>query len=197
MFDLAIFYRMAGGFVGLGSTTLTRVRWAFIIAVYMTFVSIVHHEAPLAWLIIFLGTFAAGYVGRLIPHSMFQNTASIGNSIGMSLVTVIRLGLILLPYLEICSVFHSARLLSLTCAIGAGIGYYIGNKYLNGKDCGVYYRASHEKWRISSYGITTLSQTPPAHTECLNQCAVGGTEWGELITGFSYQAFYMLLLVLQ
>src|SRR5580704_18938 len=98
MFDLAIYYRMVGGFVGTGSTTVARIRWALAIAIYMAFVSMVHHEGPLRCLLVFIGVFVGGYVGRLIPHGKFQNVASIKNSIAMTIIQAIRLALIVVPY---------------------------------------------------------------------------------------------------
>lgn len=200
MFDLAIFYRMAGGFVGMGSTTLTRVRWAMTMGLYMAFVSMVHGEGPMRWMMVFIAVFIGAFVGRLIPHAKFQSVASIPNSIGMTIVQALRLALIVVPYAVTNWVgfgYSVERLMVIGLAVGSGIAYYVGNKYLDGEDFGIYYRASLKEWRISSYGITTLAQTPAAPAECLDQCAVGGTEWGELLTGFlCYQAMYMLLLVL-
>lgn len=196
MFDLAICYRMVGGFIGLGSTTLTRVRWALTIAIYMTFVSMVHNESALRWLLVFFGVFVGGFVGRLIPHSAFQSVASIKNSIGMTIVEAIRLALIVVPYAFtdwVGFVYTFERLLVIGLAIGAGIAYYMGNKYLNGEDCGVYYRSNISQWQI---GSAVKGFVPPAAT-LLDQAAVGGTEWGELLTGIlCYQAMYMALLVL-
>lgn len=202
MFDLAIYYRMVGGFVGLGSTTLTRIRWALTIAVYMTFVSICHAESPLRWLLVFCGVFVGGFVGRLIPHSAFQSVASIKNSIGMTVVEAIRLALIVVPYAFTDWTgfgYTLERLLVIVLAVGAGVAYYVGNKYLAGKDYGVYYRSQHSQFIIADVPnvAAALAQPVPAGST-LDQCAVGGTEWGELLTGFfCYQAMYMALLVLK
>lgn len=199
MFDLALYYRMVGGFVGLGSTTLTRIRWALTIAVYMTFVSICHAESPLRWLLVFFGVFVGGFVGRLIPHSAFQSVASIKNSIGMTVVEAIRLALIVVPYAVTDWTgfgYTLERLLVIVLAVGAGVAYYVGNKYLAGKDYGVYYRSQPTQWAIANLPVGTSVPVPPAAV--LDQCAVGGTEWGELLTGFfCYQAMYIALLVLK
>lgn len=198
MFDLSIYYRMVGGFIGLGSTTLTRVRWALAIAIYMTFVSMVHHESPLRWLLVFVGVFAGGFVGRLIPHSAFQSVVSIKNSIAMMIIEAIRLALIVVPYAFtdwIGFEYSLERLLVIALAVGAGVAYYIGNKYLDGKDYGAYYRAQHAQWAIGNQPAGTSVPVPA--NAVLDQCAVGGTEWAELLTGFvCYQVLYMALLVL-
>lgn len=199
MFDLAIYYRMVGGFVGLGSTTLTRVRWALAIAIYMTFVSIVHGESVGRWALVFGGVFVGGFVGRLIPHSKFQNVASIPNSIAMTIIEAIRLALIVVPYAFTDWTgfgYTFERLLVIALAVGAGVAYYVGNKYLNGKDYGVYYRAQHSQWAIANVPVVMAS--PVGQGGTLDQAAVGGTEWGELLTGFfCYQVMYMALLVLR
>lgn len=199
MFDLAIFYRMAGGFVGMGSTTLTRVRWAMTMGLYMAFVSMVHGEGPMRWMMVFIAVFIGAFVGRLIPHAKFQSVASIPNSIGMTIVQALRLALIVVPYAVTNWVgfgYTFERFLVIGLAVGSGIAYYVGNKYLDGHDFGVYYRGSPQQYYVSLNLPAGISADPNPKTK-LEQCAVGGTEWGELLSGFlCYQAMYMLLLVL-
>lgn len=198
MFDLAIYYRMVGGFIGLGSTTLARVRWALTMAIYMTFVSMVHGESVMRWMLVFVGVFAGAFVGRLIPHAKFQSTASIVNSIGMTIVEAVRLALIVVPYAFTDWAgfgYTFERLLVIAFAVGAGVAYYVGNKYLDGKDSGIYYRNTSMQYYVSILP-PGISADPNPKTK-LDVCAVGGTEWGELLTGFlCYQAMYMALLVL-
>lgn len=198
MFDLAIYYRMAGGFVGMNSTTLTRIRWAFTIACYMTFVALVHHEAPIVLLLVAMFTFIAGYAGRLIPHAVFQAQASFWDSLGMTVVTASRMLLIILPYMIFSALdgaFHMERFVVCVFALFSGVGYYVGWKFLNAQDFGVYYRGNEQQYYVSLNLPAGFSADPNPKTK-LEQCAVGGSEWGELITGFGYQALYMALLVM-
>lgn len=199
MFDLAIWYRCVGGFIGTGSTTLGRLRWSLTMACYMTLVSLVHHEGWAQALIILAATTLTTFVGRLISHSRFQATASIGNSLGMTVVTLLRMVLILAPYAMVdwldLSGFDYWRLLGAVFCIMSGVGYYVGNKYLAGKDCGIYFRNTHSQWIISPANTNWVNKSSdPAMI--LDQCAVTGSEWGELITGFGYQCMFVSALVM-
>lgn len=200
MFDLAIYYRMVGGFVGTGNTQVARMRWAFAMACYMTLVALVHHLPWLSCGIVFGGTLIGTFLGRLISHSRFQATASFGNSLGMAVVNILRLALIVAPYAFVSNWLNGGLVL-----FGAmsGVAYYIGNKYLNGKDSGIYFRNTHEQWHISVppsqtgevFTISMPGTTPEQNI--LDQAAVGGSEWGELLTGFLvYQLMYVAALVL-
>ena len=198
MFSLATYYRMVGGVVGTGSTILARLRFALTMALYMAFLCCTHHDDMLTLLVVLAGCFVTTFAGRLIPHSKFEGMASIGNSIAMTVINAVRLGLIVAPYLfaELFTQgqFHLLRVLPVAFAVFSGIGYYAGWKWLNGKDMGLYWRDSHTQYQIS---------VPPApmpvavgDTTRLNECAVGGSEWGEVITGLGYQLFFVALLVL-
>jgi hypothetical protein len=199
MFDLVIYYRMVGGFIGTGSTTLGRLRWALTMGAYMALVSLVHHEGWAQTLIVWAACSVMAFLGRLISHSRFQATASFGNSLGMTLVNLLRMLLILAPYavadwLNLAG-FDYWRLFGAVFCVMSGVGYYVGNKYLNGKDCGIYFRNNHSQWRINPQTIVPTSV--PLDPACiLDQAAVGGSEWGELITGFGYQAMFIMTLVM-
>lgn len=188
MFDLAIWYRTAGGFLGLGSTFLCRLRWAIIMAVYMVVLAVSHHMEWWQVLVVAVGSTVGAFFGRLIPHARFQATASLGNSLGMAVVNVLRLALIVAPY----AFFEPIRACLVAFGVLAGVAYYVGWKYLDGRDSGIYYRNNHKQWRISCDGVGTV-----VPGEGLDQAAVGGSEWGELLTGFlTYELMFICALVL-
>lgn len=203
MFDLAIYYRMVGGFVGTGSTFLARLRWSLTIAAYMTFAAYVHytHNQPALYLAyIFVLVTLGAFIGRLIPHARFQATASIGNSLGMAAVNLARLALIVVPY---AWWFDYRRFTLIAFGALAGIAYYVGNKYLAGKDCGIYFRNQHTQWHIDAIPVpsdtqlvVTLPNTVIADN-LLDRCATGGSEWGELLTGMLvYELMFIIALAL-
>lgn len=194
MFDLAIYYRMAGGFVALGSTQLARLRWAIAMGCYMMLLSLVHHEGFLWPLIVFAGSMVGAFLGRLISHSRFQATASITNSLGMAAINAIRLALIVAPYVVSGLLMTHGALPVLRAflpvfGIGAGIAYFVGNKYLAGVDSGIYYRNASTQYQTGwPTGIGAQAQ--------LNHAAWGGTEWGELLTGWlAYELMFIVALV--
>lgn len=197
MFDLAIWYRSVGGFMGLGSTTLARVRWSCVMGAYMGFASLVHHEGIPQAALVLVGSAFGTFLGRLIGHSEFQATASLKNSLGMALVNMVRLLLIVFPYTMTnwlnMSGFQPWRFTLVLFGIGAGIAYYIGNKYLAGKDSGIYFRNTKTQWAIS----IPPSGVPINPPNSLDQAAIGGAEWGELLTGeLVYQLMFVTALVM-
>lgn len=200
MFDLAIYYRMVGGFVGTGSTQLARLRWSFTMGCYMALLSMVHHEGYTQAALVFVACALGAFLGRLISHSRFQATASAINSLGMAVMTMLRLALLVLPYsitsMATVSGLQPWRLLLVLFGMGAGIAYFIGNKYLAGKDSGIYYRNNHGQWRINSAnGVSNAIDTD--QSQFLDQAAVGGSEWGELLTGWlAYELMFVFALVL-
>lgn len=188
MFDLAIYYRMVGGFVGLGPnhTTECRLRWAFTMACYMALVGLVHHLAFYMVLTIMPATIMGAYVGRLIPHARFQAGASLGNSLGMAAINVARIALIVAPYAFFSSWWHMGL-----AAFGvlAGVAYYAGWKWLDGKDSGIYWRNADTQYQT---GFPSGVGAP----YMLDHAAWGGSEWGELLTGWLvYQAMFVVALV--
>lgn len=187
MFDLAICYRMVGGFVGLSSTSLARLRWSITIAIYMMFAAAVHGDGIVALAAIFFSVLTGAYIGRLIPHARFQNGASLYNALGMALIGLARVTLILLPY----AVYgHPWAGVVASIGILQGAAYYAGWKWLDGRDSGIYFRNKPEENRIPE---TFPAGSSPVY---LDQCAVSGGEWGELLTGFVYQAMYLIILVM-
>jgi hypothetical protein len=199
MFDLAIYYRMVGGFIGTGSTTLGRLRWAVTMGCYMAFVSVVHHQQALVTGFVFVACLLGAFLGRLIPHARFQATASLLNSLGMAAVNVARLVLIVGPY---AVTFHDGtvwmsidRMSLALLGVLAGVAYYVGNKWLGGKDSGIYFRNTHAQWRINP--TTSVPTAVPVDPACiLDQAAVGGSEWGELCTGWMvYELMFLAALV--
>lgn len=198
MFDLAIYYRMVGGFIGTGSTTLGRLRWAVTMAFYMMLVSLVHHEGWAQALIVLVTCTFTTFLGRLIGHSRFQASASLGNSLGMGVVNLLRVMLIVAPYSvgnwTHLSDFHQERLALGLFGLLSGAAYYVGNKWLNGKDSGIYFRNTPKQWRINPQ---TDIATIPNPSNILDQAAVDGSEWGELLTGLlCYQAMFVCALVM-
>ena len=189
MFDLAIYYRMVGGFCGYSgpnATTWARLRWALTMGGYMAFAALVHHQPILELLEVFLGASAGAFLGRLIPHAAFQSKASPLNALAMSAINVVRVALIIAPY----AYFDPWRMTLTLGGLWAGIAYYVGNKYLTGKDSGIYFRNTDAQWRIAAYAQAY-------GTSFLDQAAVGGSEWGELLTGLLvYQIMFAAALVL-
>ena len=208
MFDLAIWYRSVGGFMGLGSTFWARMRWSLIMALYMAFATLVHHQAPLQIAAVFVTVTIGTYLGRMIPHDFFQAKASVLNSLGMAVVNIARLALIVLPYAVMNWVYilHNPaviwqspsfiildlwRLYLVGFGVMAGLAYFVGNLYLHGKDVGIYYRNTHEQTTTGDF-----IPAPPA-INCLDHAAWGGSEWGELLTGeLVYELMFLTALVL-
>ncbi len=194
MFDLAIHYRMVGGFVGLGSTALARLRWAVTIGAYMAFCSLVHHEGWLQCLIVFAGCSLGGFLGRLIPHARFQANTSVVNFCGMAAVNIVRLALIVFPYAFAVGSWYA--LWTVFFGIGAGIAYTVGWKYLDGKDIGIYYRGKMQQYYVAILPPGMPSADPNPSTK-LDRCAVYGSEWGECLTGLLvYQLMFLAALVM-
>lgn len=211
MFDLAIYYRMVGGFIGTGSTFQARLRWAITIGLYMGFATLVHRQPIQQVCCVTLLCGLGGFLGRLIPHAMFQWPASILNSLGMALVGLVRAALVVVPYAvgwwpsmlsgEWMGMI-TIRFYLIAFGALAGIAYYVGIKYLNGKDSGIYFRAKHSQWRTNSlpsdgHQISiNLPNTLP-EDNVLDEAAIGGSEWGELLTGWwCWQLMYVAALVM-
>jgi hypothetical protein len=115
----------------------------------------------------------------------------------MTVVNGLRMLLIVAPYcvtdLAHFDGFALWRFLLVVFCVVSGIGYYVGNRWLNGKDCGIYFRNTHAQWRIAdNTGIGVMIDP----TIILDQCAVGGSEWGELITGYGYELMFLTALVM-
>lgn len=200
MFDLAIYYRMVGGFIGLGPnrTQETRLRWAVTIACYMAFAALVHRESIPTILMVYLLVFAGGFLGRLIPHAVWQGQAILKNALVMALIGFVRISLIVAPYM-VTDYFHPhvQYWRGLLCLFGLfqGAAYYIGNKYFDGKDAGFYFRTRSEQWRIRQMPV--YPQVDMNVSTELDQGALGGSEWGELLTGWlAYQLMFISALVL-
>ena len=204
MYDLAISYRMVGGFIGTGQTQIGRLRWAATMALYMAFASVVHHQPWLVTGFVFAACFVGTFLGRLIPHGVFQATASLWNSLGMAAVNIVRVALIVAPY---ALTFHDGKVwmsvdrMSLS-ALGVlgGVAYYIGNKWLNDVDSGIYFRTTHLQWRIGknpSQCPSPAGYPDPMTAGILDQCAVGGSEWGELLEGWMvYELLFLVALII-
>lgn len=210
---LAIAYRMVGGFIGTGSTFLSRLRFCLTIGLFWAFLCLTHHQGlGQAFYVLWLCSVMA-YVGRMISHSKYMGVASLHNALMMAVIGFGRLAMIMLPYavLNWWDVFANlthplaawdvlsfswARFAVALFGVLEGVAYFIGNKYLDQKDSGIYFRNTPHQWRINAapYTIHDGNADP---SEVLDCAAVGGSEWGELLTGVgSYQLPYMLLLVL-
>lgn len=214
MTTLAISARMVGGFVGTGHTFEARARWALTMGSFMAFATAVHHQGWWAALIVFILSTIGTYLGRLIGHSPFQNGIAWWQTLGMCAVGVARLALILMPYAVMnWAGFVEAPVLFIThplvmfdlnlwrvgmiaCGLWMGVAYRVGIP-LDGQDCGIYYRRTADQWRIASASPEMLVAIPNDNPEALDQCAVGGTEWGELLTGWMvYDLPYVAMLLM-
>lgn len=192
---LAILYRMVGGFIGLDNTCITRLRWAIPMGAFMAYASIVHHEETGRSVAVFVLCTVMAYLGRLIPHAAFQASASIYNSLCMAAIGMARLALIVAPYAT--ADWHRMGLV----VFGAfqGLAYYIGWTYLHNLDSGIYFRNTRAQWHIKPYFYDPVfpASAIPNPAECLDQAAVSGAEWGELLTGMLvYQLMYIVMLVM-
>lgn len=211
--SLAKSYRMVGGFVGLGSTFLCRLRFSLTIGLFWGFLCLTHHQGIGQAFYVFWLCSVMAYLGRLIGHSPYMGVASLRNALMMALIGFGRLSLIMLPYavlnwwdvfalltdplaaLDVLS-FSWTRMAVGLFGVMEGVAYYVGNKYLDRQDSGIYFRGDAHQWRINAepYTIHDGNADPSEVLEC---AAIGGSEWGELLTGIgSYQIPYMLLLVM-
>ena len=188
---ITILYRMVGGFIGLGPsmTFLTRVRWAVPMGCLLSYAGIVRFLEPWQVLVVLVGTCLTAYLGRLIPHARFQATASLKNSLGMSAVGVARMALLMAPM----GYFQPQVMVLSAFGLFQGVAYYLGWTKLHGKDSGIYFRNKTTQWRIADNTTSVLSDP----NDILDQAAVGGSEWGELLTGLLvYELAYIALLVM-
>lgn len=197
---------MVGGFVSTGHTQIARVRWCVTMGLYMAFLAMTHHEGWGNALVVLLLVTAGTFLGRMIPHGQFESVASLWNSLAMGLITVVRMALIVVPYavtnwptvlgspLQLANIveWQPIRLIVIGLGLLAGAAYYAGNAWLDGEDVGLYYRSNKSQWRMR-----LPKDTEADKANAMDQCAVGGTEWGELLTGnFVYKLSYMALLLL-
>lgn len=202
-----IWYRMVGGFVGLGPnhTFECRARFALGVGAYMAFLAAVKQRPYLDIAAVFIICTLTSFLGRLIPHARFQATASLGNSLGMAAVGIARLALIIAPYVLTINFEDWQHITPMMITLdpwaagvsllGAlqGVAYYFGNKNLDGADSGIYWRNKHSQYRIHQ-GVILPDENPD---DFLDQAAVGGSEWGELLSGiFVYDLPYKILLLL-
>lgn len=202
MFDLAIYYRMAGGFVGFGNkpidTQFARLRWAAAITFYMLLCMVVHRDNPLTVVMATPMVFAGAFMGRLIPHAAWQGMTNFKSNLYMSLIGLARVSLVVMPYAVINFIHFDVsfwRLGLIAFGLLQGTAYYLGNKYLEGKDAGFYYRTKHEQWRIRQ--VPVYAQVDQNTATELDQGALGGSEWGECLTGFMvWQLMYVAALVM-
>lgn len=215
-----ILYRMVGGFIGLGpnKTTECRLRFALGVALYMAFAAAIHHAELFHITAIFITTFAAAFLGRLIGHSPFQSGTAWWQILGMSWIGLARLSMIIFPYaflLHGSAIWLDTQIISVALfGLLQGPAYYFGWQ-LDGRDSGIYFRNAPQQWRIKTtagvpinlvtalpMGVTlavSSGEVPSIDAEpgFLDQGAVGGGEWGELFTGiFAYNLPYLVLLVL-
>lgn len=205
MLDLTLNYRMVGGFLGTGSTFLARMRFCSIMAGYMALACLVHHQGWAQTGIVLPLCFFGAYLGRLIPQTPWMGEASLRNAALFAVIGLARWALIVAPYsvMNWVDVFQNPELIDVNMTrlavslfgLMTGLCYFIGNKWLENVDSGIYFRNKHSQWRI---GMPVEGQPPCISPDwALDQAAGGGTEWGELLTGFmSYEVPYFLLLVL-
>lgn len=189
-----IWYRMVGGFIGLGPnhTFECRIRFAIGVGVYMAFLAAVKQFPLIEICDVFFSTILLAYAGRLIAHSEYQSVASFKNGLMMGLIGTVRLALILTPYALLYQLNWFALSISLM-GLFQGFAYYSGLKYLDGADSGIYYRNYASQYQIHR-GVKLPDEDPASF---LDQGAVGGGEWGELLTGiFVYDLPYKILLLI-
>lgn len=180
MFDLALWYRTVGGFLGTGSTFLARLRWSIVMGCYMGFAALVHHQSIEECILILLGAGIMTYVGRLMPHAKFQGAASLKDTLGMSVIGLLRVTMIVLPYAAITMPFepnHLWRLFLGLFGLLMGPAYYVSWKFLTITQSGLIYQ------------LTDADEK--------QYFARNGGEWGEVLTGeFAYQLMFLTALVM-
>lgn len=189
---IAVLYRMCGGFVGLGSTTLTRLRWAIPMGLLMAFLVAVHHQSWLDIIAVGVACTITAYAGRLIPHSSFQLSGSLGSALGMAGVGLSRMALLVVPYAIIGWPSLTVDLIrSSVIVLGVlqGVCYFVGYRWLAAAESGVY-------WRNTTAQDVIIAPAGQPDKQ-LDHLAWSATEWGELLTGvLVYQLAYAILLVM-
>ena len=190
-----IAYRMVGGFAKPRSTFLCRLRWAVTVAAYMAFAAAVHHQSGLEIALVGFLTIISAYIARLYDNSNEVTAGHWYHVLKMSLIGMGRLTVTLLPYALVSVPFGSDHLPRLALGLMGllqGLCYYVGWTHLHNVDSGIYYRNHHEQWHIEAVQVV-----PSGPETLLDQCALVGDQWGELLTGFfCYNLPYLVLLVI-
>lgn len=169
---LTLFYRMVGGFIGTGSTFKARLIWSLAAGLYMGFAAVVQEMWVGEVILVALTSAVLAYLGRLIPHARFQGEASIKNTLGMSLIGFVRMAMLVTPIALVKFPLAQAAYTGLF----SGVAYFIGWKFLHNVDSGFYFH--HKDGRKDIF-------------------ALGGSEWGEVLTGLLvYQLGFTVLLLL-
>jgi hypothetical protein len=145
-FALAFFFRCRGGFIGLRNTQAARALWWALPVALAT-------ANPLCG--------AGAFLGLLIPPGKFEGDASLKSILGMALIGTAQALLILGPM----AYARPPALLAAPFGALRGLAYFIGWRFLDGRDGGL--RFAH------SDGTSDVF-------------ARGGSEWGEVLTGFIF-----------
>ena len=170
---ITLIYRTVGGFMHMNGTFLCRLRFSLFIGLCLGYAAAVHHLPFYQSVLVFGMTTFAAFLGRIIPHSFFQDGGQWTDFFGMALVGFVRLALILAPL----SWFYASALAVLPFGFLQGLAYFIGTKFLNEKDSGFYY-------------------ADPTHNNGeLQIFAKGGSGWGEVLTGALVYEFSFLVLL--
>jgi hypothetical protein len=153
---LAFCFRCRGGFTGLGNTQAARLLWWAL-------------PVALATLNPLCGVGA--FLGLLIPPGKFQNDASLKSVLGLTIIGFVQALFILGPM----AYERPETLLAAPWGALRGLAYFIGWRFLDGKDSGL--RFLHGDGTVDVF-------------------AKGGSEWGEVLTGFFFGFMIVLAGVL-
>lgn len=161
----AALWRCRGGFLGTGSTTTARViYWALPVALWGYSVE--------GYVGLFCGVMA--FLSLLLEYAPFQADNQLKHCSGMAGIGIARMALVFAPLFRLRPELVYLQYLGAL----AGAAYYIGWTYLDGFDSG-----------ISFPGLTLFGKQliQPG------KFAVGGGEWGEVLTGASAGLVFALV----
>ena len=171
----AFFYRCRGGFLGMSFPQLARlIWWAIPTSVAMTGVSLAHGSCFLSAIEVGSVCGVTAFLGLMLPHGQYMDNNPVYDDMGhMSLIGGVRCALIALP------IMTHVPMMGLLPLFGAlsGAGYWIGWRFLHGVDSGLH---------TAGFTLFGLQVSP-------GKFAVGGSEWGEVLTGFAFGAGIGLL----
>ena len=148
-------WRCRGGFLGTGSTTIGRlVYWVLPVTAWGVWVF-----GPAGLL---LGCTA--YLGLMLSYAPFMADNQLKHCSGMAGIGIARMSILLLPVMHM----HPGIVYFQYLGALAGLGYYLGWTYMDGKPSGINFPG------LKLFGKQILLP---------GSFATGGAEWGEVFTG--------------
>ena len=164
----AMLWRCRGGFLGLPSTTASRiVYWAVPVALW---------AYSIGGVTVGLLTLVTAYTGLLLSYAPFMADNEIKHVSGMVGIGIARMAITLLP---VAILFNGVFILQLLGGL-AGLCYYLGWTYFGGFDAHI----SVPEVKLFGYKIINKSTL-----------ASSGAEWGEVFTGGGFGFVFSLITI--